>query len=337
MRYLAAFLGMIAIGSAGMPAVADDAPTDEQLNLFDTMDADENGRLSAAEIPEAQARHFGRLVRVGDQDGDGELTREEFLSATQERNSPVTEPARRGQGRGPQRGRAPMRFIPIDQLFERFDANNDDKLTLEEIPDEMRPGLEPMYQRRNTDELTREQLVEMRDSFFNSGQVMGMLRRLDENGNGDGTVTLSEVPERFRPRLDPLFERFGGEELDLERVAGAMQQPAPRQPQGDQPSQRRPEGDRPPPALLRALDSDGNGRISREELAAAAEQFDQLDLNGDDQIDARELFGVPPRDGARPDAQQPRQRPQRPEGARDRRQPPDATGRPRRPGAEDDN
>jgi Ca2+-binding EF-hand superfamily protein len=42
---------------------------------------------------------------------------------------------------------------------------------------------------------------------------------------------------------------------------------------------------------MRALDLDRNGRLSKGELAKAAEKFDELDRNGDGSLDLAELLG----------------------------------------------
>lgn len=299
MKSLAIIFGFLTMAFFGVGAFADDEPANERQNegqnLFDRLDADGNGRLSSSEIPEEQVRFFQRLLRVGDADDDGELSREEFRNATREREAPAAQP-RDGERRPGGVG------FPIGQFFERFDANGDGKLTLEEIPERARPQLERLFEGR--EEITLDQLRSMR----NEPNAGSFIRRLD--ADGDGKVKLSDLPQYLRPRLEPLFERLGTDELEVDRLIQALGQ------QGD----RRPPEGRPAPAFLRVLDGDRDGRISREELAAAGEKFDELDRNGDGQIDLPELFGGPG-EGPPPEGVRRGQRP-RPEGE---------TGRPRRP------
>ena len=58
----------------------DDASTDEAQHsaLFDQLDANADAALTGDEIPEDQQQLFARLLRNGDTDDDGELSREEF-------------------------------------------------------------------------------------------------------------------------------------------------------------------------------------------------------------------------------------------------------------------
>ena len=45
------------------------------------------------------------------------------------------------------------------------------------------------------------------------------------------------------------------------------------------------------------LDTDKDGKITKEELSKAAEKFDELDADKDGSLDPRELFGPPPGEG----------------------------------------
>jgi len=104
-----------------------------------------------------------------------------------------------------------------------------------------------------------------------------ILAKMDKNG--DGKITLDEVR---RP------DGEGGR---------------PKGPGGP------PPGDRPVPPLIKALDTDADGTLSAEELAAAPESLKTLDKNGDGELSPEEIHPRPPR----PDGPPPRDGP--PEGA----------------------
>jgi Ca2+-binding EF-hand superfamily protein len=77
------------------------------------------------------------------------------------------------------------------------------------------------------------------------------------------------------------------------------------------------------PPFFRILDTDGDGRLSKEELAKLSDKFGELDRNRDGQLDPSELFGPPPEGGRRPEGDRPP-----PEGGRrpDGDRPPRAEG-----------
>src|SRR5262249_22056817 len=53
-------------------------------------------------------------------------------------------------------------------------------------------------------------------------------------------------------------------------------------------------GRRPPPLIIRALDADGDGIISAEEIANASAALRKLDKNGDGKLTIDEYMGPPP-------------------------------------------
>src|SRR5687767_4094689 len=102
-RLSAAIALAAALGMTGPASAQDEQQSSEQL--FESLDGNKDGRLAGDEVPEEQRRFFERLVRVGDGDNDGILTREEFTTALEKEDAPVTapagEPERDGRRRGP--------------------------------------------------------------------------------------------------------------------------------------------------------------------------------------------------------------------------------------------
>lgn len=72
----------------------------------------------------------------------------------------------------------------------------------------------------------------------------------------------------------------------------------------------------PPAPIYKSLDSDGDGTISAEEIAAAAESLRALDIDGDGTVSRDELHPAPPEGAgeapAGDEAQDPARRPRRP-------------------------
>ena len=71
-------------------AVADDTQVTPD-ELFKKLDTNGDGKLTASEIPAEHRKFFERLLRLGDADKNGELTREEFDHAFKQTEQPVTD------------------------------------------------------------------------------------------------------------------------------------------------------------------------------------------------------------------------------------------------------
>ncbi len=392
--------GMLGLSVMAVSAADDTAKPDanQAAELFQKMDKNGDGKITPDEVSDEQGRYFDRLVRIGDKDDNGELTKDEFEAALKRSDAPV-----QGGGLdrgGPGAGGRPM-FEP-KMVLERLDKNKDGKLTKDELPEEG-PGqmLRRMLERTGKDSLNLEDLERARAMFANGSRPGGafdpaeMIKRLDKNNDGklskdelpeplrdrfgkvfeklgkdslsgdefrqamtelgpmpggpgpgaegrpnpeemfkrfdknnDGKVTLDEVPEQFRDRVKPVFDRAGKDVLTLDDVRAFAQRgeggprPEGRKPDGERgqrpegeprregdrrpeagpprDGERRPDGEgrRQPPAPLffQMLDRNKDGLISRDELDGLRELFKELDRNNDGQLDRAELLGPPPGD-----------------------------------------
>jgi Ca2+-binding EF-hand superfamily protein len=154
-RLQAAFCLAAACGLTSSVAAQDDnaaqGPDPEQL--FDSLDVDKDDLVAAEEVPDEHRRHFDRLVRTGDKDADGKLTREEFVGALSQEDQPVTAPANEPGQDGRRRGQ-----FNFADMFARWDADKSGSVTLEELPEQMRERMRQVFEDAGKDALTLEEL-----------------------------------------------------------------------------------------------------------------------------------------------------------------------------------
>jgi Ca2+-binding EF-hand superfamily protein len=201
--------------------------------LFKKLDTNGDGVLTASEIPPEHRKFFERLLRIGDTNKDGALSREEFDAAMGKTDKPVTDI---NQAPGIDAGSGPPRpNLDPKRLFQVLDKNKDGKLTRDEV--------------------------------------------------------------QGRPRILALFDRLGKESLtvdDLTAALGGGKQAGKKAQKKNAKAEKMAEGSAAAlPAFFRMLDTNHDGRLSREELSKAAELFDRLDRNHDGFLDAQELMAPP--------------------------------------------
>jgi len=151
-------------------------PGPEQM--FERLDRDKNGKLTKEEMPEPFRERFAPIFEKLNKES---LNAEEFstaLSILMER--PNT-----------QRG------LPDEgQFFERLDRNQDGKVTLDEVPEEIRERVKPMFDRLGKSAITKDDFAKLRgmqpddrpksgrpdDGRPQTGERPDFMRRPDEDG-----------------------------------------------------------------------------------------------------------------------------------------------------------
>jgi Ca2+-binding EF-hand superfamily protein len=306
--------------AAAVPA--DDAPQPE--DVFRTLDANGDGILSAGEIGEPQRRAFERLLRVGDADADGRLTREEYLKAFQPDPPAGVDPP--GGGRAFGRDAQPQR-PDLGRLFDLADRDGDGKIALADLPELARERVQPLFERLGKQQLTRE-------DFERIGRMQRAAPGLPPAGdgrlfarfdrNGDGRLTREEIPEPLRRRFDTVYARLDKDELTPDDFAQALRQQRPSTQDDRRPGLQmqpdeatRPEGAGVPLLMLgRLLDADGDQQLTTAEIDSLNDHFTALDADGDGKLSGAELrafadrltSGGGTRPAVRPDAENPRPR-----------------------------
>lgn len=322
---VASVLGFACCGS--VQCLADEAPaTDKKAadgsgpeKIFDQLDGNHDGKLTADEIPVEQKPYFERLLRSADGDKNGELTRAEFGKGT-DPDVPAIGP----DEAGPRPMDRRPDFDPR-QMFSRLDRNSNGKLSLDEIPDPMRSRIKPLFDRLEKTEISADEFARVADRM-RGGPGGGMftqsplMRLLDKNN--DRRLSKSEFA-RVADVFDELDKNNDGE-LDgrelfgMPNFTGGMARPGasrpadaagkpsdkmPAKPAADVPvkSAEAPVASKPAETpknpnvagdrgKLRKFDTDGDGRVSRDEAQGRIRKnFDRLDTNGDGFLERDEL------------------------------------------------
>ncbi len=317
------FLSLFCIDCNVLFAAPENEKSDGQ-NIFQQLDKNSDGSVTADEVPEDKKRFFDHLIRLGDQDKDGKLTQKEFeagLNKEKDKFPAVT---------GPEQNRGRRDF---QSFMTRMDRNGDKKFSKDEIPEPLRERFAPLFKRLDKEEISLEDLKQFgrtmrgkRDGDKNTKNPQRnmseisdrMFQRLDSNQ--DGKLSLDEVPERGKRLIQRIYEQTGkekGESISKKEFTEAFAKFRPqRRPDGQpgannkqemkrpgrrdsQMNRRRGDaaGNRPPtPAFFKTLDTNEDGKLSKDELIKVKDQFDKLDRNGDGLLDLREIMGRGSRD-----------------------------------------
>lgn len=295
----------LVIAAAALAASATLCPGDEPAGpkpdeLFGQLDKNKDGNVAADEVGDDHKPLFNRLVRRGDKNDDGMLSKDEFLQAS--KDQPAKGDQRQG-GRGGRRGLGMAPGIDPGKVFDNLDTNKDGKLTLDELPEQARERMSAMFEKAGKEDLSKDEYVK-----FAGERRKRFEARAAENGPADG----EEMPEGDGPPPKAGKRGDGGPPGD-----GANDGPG-----GRRRMQGGMRGGRGPgvPKLIQLLDTDNDRKISKDELSKAADLFEKLDLNKDGSLDMQELGAGPgPGEGGPGGGGGPRERfrGRRPGGPRD--------------------
>lgn len=273
-------------GDAPLPPAPPQADTARGARMVARFDKDADGQLSKAELPEFLTGWIAEL----DKDGNGFLTVTELdaMPMPPRGDGPGMGPPDgmggpgRGEGRGDGMGRAV--FADPAQLFSRLDANQDGKVTKEELP-------ERLAERLLAADLDKDGSLTL-DELRQAGekerveQAKRTMERLDVNK--DGKITRDEIPERMLPRL-------AGVDADQDGGITLTELSAPPPPRPEEMDAVR----RDPAQMIARLDRNGDGKLAGDEIPGWMQRrMAQLDKNADGALTVEELGAAPPADPA---------------------------------------
>jgi Ca2+-binding EF-hand superfamily protein len=244
---------------------------------FLRLDANGDTMLEENEVPEEGREAFQRLLKRGDANKDGKLDGEELRALTAKLRA-LGNPAgiaqrlrsmdKDGDGRISR-----AEFSGPAQTFTRLDADKDEFLSREEfarLPD--RPTADPAPPKPETGQPEKPEpqtpASEASPATDQPRPAQAIRRLLSMDADGDGRVSRDEFkgrPTAFG-RLDANKDGFlDRDDRPADKAGGAGA------PDGADARLRR----------LKAMDSDGDGKLSRSEFGGPEELFDRLDTDKD--------------------------------------------------------
>ncbi len=295
--------------------------------LFDQLDKNQDGRIAADEIESSHERLFGRLVRTSDTDGDGKLSATEFQAGLKSKTAEKPLVQKQGsqmpganalllilaQMDANADGRIVAEEVPsrfqgfFERLEERVGGEQDGVLSRREIV-QFAPRMSQfalrLAQRLDLDVELELALLDKKqwqaaqamtgarprgEALADSQRALEFFKRLD--ANGDGLVTLEEVPDQVANRFEILLDRADRNRDDqisqreLMAVSRRMQAR-----ESNSMNSRPQELDQAIARVLRQLDRDGDNLISRKEAPRRlAGRFDRLDADGSGHLERQEI------------------------------------------------
>ena len=243
--------------------------------LFRSLDKNGDGQVEASEVKADKKLHFERLLRTGDTNNDGKLSKQELrnvLEVKDDKLGPVIKKV------------APPRINPTF-VIRRFDTNKDKKLDASEVPPAVRGRFEQLLESadKNGDKaLDGRELVAASDliaQLMRAGKTKPVAKSKKATGldnelfrlidtNGDGKLSKDEL-------------RVAEKELDAIPTAklSAKVRLKPKEVDGKQLVAR-----------IWNLDANRDGKISRDEAKGPVERrFEAIDANQDKQLDTKEV------------------------------------------------
>lgn len=267
-----------------------DGPTAPD-QLFKKLDTNSDGKIEKNEVPDAHRSLFDRLMRVGDADGNGSLDRGEFAAGLKPKGAPAQ----------PITGKIADRVGPdVDpnNIFQVMDKNGDGKLVRDELPEQARERLGRMFDRLNTDEISKEEFLtqfKRMQEMMAAGESPEKMAKMAQSPKINAKKTgKSAKKKKTNPadKSDANKDEANKDEADKDEEGKGNEDSKPAG--GPDAAQRA--------MMFKRADKNGDGKIDKSEAPARLKpMFDRIDKNGDGAISEDELPSRPA-GGAKPGA-----------------------------------
>ena len=257
------FASFVALALCGLSVSSLQAQMQQTLReTFDRLDANGDMVIERSEVPEAALPAFEKLLKAGDTNKDGKIQIEEMRTIYQSgmRANPALMKERLAAMDTDKDGKvSKAEFTGIPANFARMDADSDGFLSKDEIDrasKAMGAATAPAEQIQRLKAMDTDKDGKITRAEF-KGQP-GMFARLDKNQ--DGVISADEMPAGV-----PATAKAKMKTAATPRAASGELGPR-----------------------LKAMDTDGDGKLSKAEFKGPEAMFDQLDLNKDGSITGEE-------------------------------------------------
>lgn len=185
-----------------------------QGDVFDQLDKNADGRIDQSELP-SNGGLIRRVLLGKDANGDGVITRNEFLGKVKLAGTPSPKP---GDMRLRPLDKASTPVTPADKqpsgppsTFDRLDRNGDGVLALDELPEAQRQIFARLF--RGRERLSREQFAEILKPNKPANpktKAQPLFAMLDKDANG--VVSRAEIDKAL---ADPKLIKASGLDVDV--------------------------------------------------------------------------------------------------------------------------
>ena len=179
--------------AVGMPCAATRAAESAAAGLFAKLDANGDGQLAADEVGDEHRLLFKRLVRTGDEDGDGQLSDEEFTLAIQ----PVRAEKPPVEKQGSRLPGADALLV----LLVKMDSNGDQQLDADEIPAAYRRAFQQMLTAADDDKNGR---LDRREIAQGSPKLTAVANIVASRMGLNLEMELKELPEESMASMEQM-------------------------------------------------------------------------------------------------------------------------------------
>ena len=258
-------LGLV-LGLRGDLRAADPKPAatvaEDPAKLFDQLDPNHKGELTADEVPADKRHLFERLLRLAGKDAGGKLSRDEFINllktkeppaAAPSSEKPATTPKSPEPANPPAAGNrlAPKVLADPGGIFDRLDKNKTGKISAADLPEGRHPLFERLLKALGKPEgssLTRDEFI----------KGVAMLAGKTATQPGSSSEATPAKPAGEKPAAGKLNAANMDVDAMVKRVMQLSKRPDGKLTKADLPERMQARFDK--------IDANGDGLVSEAEL-----------------------------------------------------------------------